>query len=505
MRSTEHELMWRQLLPIPERSAAPLQVQLRTALVNAVLDGRLPEGLRLPSGRELATLTGVSRNTAVLVYDRLVSDGYLEARPRDGYYVCGAIGRADVTPVAARPAPGMPDWSARTTGSNDPYHWLDRPAGWQKFRYPFVFGQFDSSLFPLSDWRECSRQALEVSAVESWAQDGADGDSALLIDQLIRRVLPRRGIAATPDQIMLTLGTQHGLYLLAALLAKPGTVVGVEEPGYMDARNIFMQKAARIAALPVDEFGVQVSSELADCHYIYCTPSHQCPTGVTMSTDRRLALLDHANRFDQVIFEDDYDPETQYIGQPLPALKAIDKCDRVIYLSSVSKLLSPGLRLGYIVAPAPVIERLRVLRRLMIRQVPGNNQVAVAKFIQQGHYDRLLHVTRQALSQRAAALVAALRRYMPDAQFTEPHGGSSLWVRLGSRPDFIALRAACIAQGVLFDPGEPFFQEPSSEPYLRIGFSSIPLERIEPGIRELSKLVETFTRHHASRRTTVAL
>lgn len=493
MRTTEHELMWRQLLPKPERSAAPLQVQLRTALVNAVLDGRLPEGLRLPSGREMATLTGVSRNTAVLVYDRLVSDGYLEARPRDGYYVCGAIGRADLTPIAANSAPNLPDWRARTAHPVDTHRWLDRPAGWQKFRYPFVFGQFDPSLFPLSDWRECSRQALEVAAVESWAQDGSGGDSALLIDQLIRRVLPRRGIAATPDQILLTLGTQHGLYLLADLFAKPGTVVGVEDPGYMDARNIFMQRGARIAPLPVDAFGLEIADELKRCQYIYCTPSHQCPTGVTMSTDRRLALLDHASRHDQVIFEDDYDPETQYVGQPLPALKAIDKCDRVIYLSSLSKLLSPGLRLGYIVAPAAVIDQLRVARRLMIRQVPGNNQIAAAKFIQQGHYDRLLHVTRQTLSLRAAALVAAVRRFMPEAEFGEPHGGSSLWVRMPAGVDLLALRTACIAQGLLFDPGEPFFLSAASQRYIRIGFSSIGLDRIEPGMELLGRVVKGFS------------
>ncbi|WP_144138248.1 PLP-dependent aminotransferase family protein [Paraburkholderia sp. BCC1884] len=504
MHRSEHDLMWQQLLPTPARGGTPLQVQLRTALVNAILDGRLPAGLRLPSGRELATLASVSRNTAVLVYERLVADGYLEARPRDGFYVCDAIRHAEPAQVDGAAMLHRPDWHARTSHSGDSFRWLDRPAGWQKFRYPFVFGQFDPKLFPLSDWRECSRQALDVPSVESWAQDGAHGDSSRLIDQLIRRVLPRRGIAATPDQILLTMGTQHGLYLLAGLFAKPGTVFGVENPGYMDARNIFARNGARVAPLPVDPFGVERSPELAACDYVYCTPSHQCPTGVTMSTDRRLDLLDHAARYDQVIFEDDYDPETQYVGQPLPALKAIDKCDRVIYLSSLSKLLSPGLRIGYVVGPASVIEKLRVMRRLMIRQAPGNNQVAAALFIEQGHYDRLLNQTRQTLSARAAALIDALRRYLPDALFNVPHGGSSAWVKLPGNPDLTALRAACIAQGLLFDPGEPFFYEAMREPYIRLGFSSIGVERIEPGVRELARLVDIYTRRHPSRRAVVA-
>jgi len=488
MHGETYELMWQQLLSSLERSATPLQVQLRTVLVNAILDGRLPAGLRLPSGRTLAALAKVSRNTVVLVYERLVEEGHLVARTRDGYYVCDAIKKERIRAVESPGLPDPPDWQTRMAGpAFEALRWLDRPSGWQQFRYPFVFGQFDPSLFPLSEWRECSRQALQVSAVETWAQDGTSGDSAQLIDQLIRRVLPRRGIAATPEQILLTLGTQHGLYLLAELFGHPGVSFGVENPGYMDARNIFGCHGSQVVPVPVDAHGLVPSAAGAACDYLYCTPSHQCPTGITMSTERRLELLAHAAQNDQVIFEDDYDPETQYAGQPLPALKAIDKCDRVLYLSSLSKLLSPGLRLGYIVGPAVVIERLRVIRRLMIRQAPGNNQVAAALFIQQGHYDRLLHRTREVLSQRASALVEALRRHLPEAVFAIPHGGSSLWLRLPGKPELAAVRAAALARGVLYDPGEPFFQEETMPaPWIRLGFSSIPLERIEPGIRELS-------------------
>jgi GntR family transcriptional regulator / MocR family aminotransferase len=499
VRQGEYELMWRQLLPaqLHERGGSPLQVQLRTALVGAILDGRLPAGLRVPSGRELAQLASVSRNTVVIVYERLVADGFLEARPRDGYFVSDGIERAQVRSVPALEAPEPPDWHARMARSEAAHRalrWLDRPEGWRRLRYPFACGQFDPKLFPLSDWRECSRQALEVGAVETWGQDGPGSDSPLLIDQLIRRVLPRRGIAAMPDQVLLTLGTQHGLYLLSELFAQPGAVIGIEDPGYMDARNIFSRHRASVRPLPVDDCGLSVSEELAACDYVYCTPSHQCPTGVTMSTDRRVALLDHAARHDQVIVEDDYDPETQYVGQPLPALKAIDKSDRVIYLSSLSKMLAPGLRLGYVVAPAPVIAKLRMLRRLMLRQAPGNNQHTAALFIQQGHYDRLLHQMREKLTARAAAISDALRRYLPDAPFNAPQGGSSIWLRLPKRVDTLALRAACIAQGVLFDPGEPFFHHAMTEPFIRLGFSSIPLERIDPGIRELARIVAQHMR-----------
>ncbi|MEN3111262.1 PLP-dependent aminotransferase family protein [Uliginosibacterium paludis] len=485
MSGDAQELMWRQLLLPLERGSTPLQLQLRSRLVNAMLDGRLAAGLRLPSGRELAAWAGLSRNTVVLVYDRLVEEGHLESRQREGYFVRGSFGREAPRALASTAAPAAPDWS-RHLGPAAPFRWLDRPAGWQTLPYPFVFGQFDASLFPLAEWRECSRQALQAQALPDWAHDIPGNDCPELIEQLIHRVLPRRGIAATPGQILLTLGTQHGLYLLGELFGRPGCRLGVENPGYMDVRNIFGRFGGDILPLPVDSEGLQIGPALAGCRYLYCTPSHQCPTGVTLSTERRLALLAHAAEHDQIVFEDDYDPETQYQGQPLPALKAIDRADRVIYLGSFSKLLSPGLRLGYVVAPTEVIERLRVLRRLMVRQAPGNNPLAAAFFIREGHYDRLLQNTRNALAERAGLLVAALRRHLPEARFTPPQGGSGLWLALPGTADPGALREAAFRRGVLYDPGEPFFQQPAASTCLRLGFSSIRPAAIDAGIRELA-------------------
>lgn len=492
----EHELMWRQLLVLDRKAPSPLQIQLRSGLVNAALDGRLPDGLKLPSSRDLARILGVARNTVSLVYERLVAEGHIESRAREGHFVRATIRRIEVRKIDAELAASRPDWDARVAPCAA-HRWLDRPVGWQKYRYAFVYGQFDPKLFPLADWRECDRQALEVAAVRRWGQDNAEGGSDALIDQLIRRVLPRRGISAKPDEVLLTMGTQHGLYLLSALFGGTDTRVGIENPGYMDARNIFTHHGAQVVPLPVDGNGLTITDALAQCRYVYCTPSHQCPTGATMSTERRLELLAHAARHDQVILEDDYDPETQYVGQPLPALKAIDKCDRVIYLSSLSKLLSPGLRVGFIVAPAVVIRRLRELLRLMIRRVPGNNELATAYFLQHGHYDRLLHNTRESLHQRADALTLALRKHLPDAAFSPPEGGASLWLKLPGRIDQRALLASCAANGLLFDPGLPFFHDEPDESVIRLGFSVIPVERIEPGIAEFARHVHAHRRRSA--------
>ncbi|MFL9876941.1 PLP-dependent aminotransferase family protein [Herbaspirillum rhizosphaerae] len=499
--SDAHQVMWHQIFPEPDRRGTTLQSQLRVCFVDAVLDGRLMAGMRLPSSRELADMLSISRNTVVLVYEKLAEDGYLENRPRNGYYVSDQYLRQVRDASAAKPV--MPerdshrvDWNARMSALPDAMKWLDKPSDWQRYRYPFLYGQFDPSLFPIADWRECSRQALDVSAIRGWAPDAIDNDNASLVDQLIRRVLPRRGIAAKREEVLLTVGAQQALYLVGELLVPPGSTVAVEDPGYMDARNIFLRRGAKLQGLGLDRDGVLPDpAVLASSQTVYCTPSHQCPTGITLNTERRLALLAWAREHDGILIEDDYDAEMQYVGKPSPALKAIDHDQRVIYIGSLSKTLSPGLRIGYIVAPAEVITQLRVLRRLMIRHPATNNQLAAALFISHGHYDRFLHVMREELAKRASVLIEAVRRYLPEMQFVAPDGGSALWGTFAEDVDTRLLRKVASEQGILIESGEAFFLSPQGQfNCVRLGFSSIPAERIESGIRELAILAAPMLR-----------
>ena len=245
-----------------------------------------------------------------------------------------------------------------------------KPKEWLRYQYPFLYGQFDPSLFPTNDWRECARGALSVLEIHNWARDLVDGDDPELIDQLRLHVLPRRGIWASPDEIIVTIGAQQALYLLAQLLLGKNTTIGVEDPGYPDARNIFSTMSDRVIGLPVDEDGLQMSSALNGCDYVYLTPGHQCPTTVTMPLERRSELLSLARENDFVIIEDDYETEFLPDARETPSLKSLDVDGRVLYVGSLSKVLAPGLRLGYIIAPAPVIHELRALRRLMLRHLP---------------------------------------------------------------------------------------------------------------------------------------
>jgi GntR family transcriptional regulator/MocR family aminotransferase len=495
--SDVHQVMWHQIFPHPDRHTSTLQSQLRVGFVDAMLDGRLMAGMRLPSSRELADMLSISRNTVVLVYEKLTEDGYLENRPRNGYYVSDQYLRhiRDTTataPARQKETPGQIDWSKRMSALPEEMKWLDKPGDWQRYRYPFLYGQFDSSLFPIADWRECSRRALDVSAIHGWAPDAIDNDNESLVAQLIWRVLPRRGIAAKREEVLLTVGAQQALYLISELLVAPGSCVAVEDPGYMDARNIFLRRGARLIGLGVDKDGVVPDrNSLATAQTVYCTPSHQCPTGITMSAERRMALLAWARECNGLLVEDDYDAEMQYAGKPSPALKAIDHDQRTIYIGSLSKTLSPGLRIGYIVAPAAVIKQLRVLRRLMIRHPPSNNQLAAALFISHGHYERSVHNMRAELAKRAALLTDALRTYLPELQFTPPDGGSALWGQFAAGCDTRQLRQAALERDILIESGEAFFwAHPGQHNCIRLGFSSIPSERIDAGIKELASLAK---------------
>lgn len=477
-------------LPIDEGGG--LQDQLRRMLVAAILDDRLAPGCRLPSCRKLAMSLGIARNTVVLAYQALVDEGYLESRERSGYYVNGEILGARAEPSAARPevSPGDADWRPRLKLRPSAQENIVKPRDWRRQPYPFIYGQVDPDLFPLSAWRECSRQALAKLAVNDWIGDRFTDDDPLLVEQVRTRALPRRGLRAADDEILITLGAQHALYLLATLLMRDDTTVGLEEPGYVDARNIFRLAGARLKPLPVDGGGLVVDDRLDDCDYVYVTPSHQSPTTVTMPLDRRLALLERAAARRFIVIEDDYEPEANFLNKPTTALKSLDRQGRVIYVGSFSKALAPGLRLGYMVAPSPLIAELRLLRRLMLRHPPSNNQRTVALFLMGGHHDALVNRLHRAYRARWETMGEALARYLPDSSRVPTFGGTSYWVKGPDRLDAAALAVDALGHGVVIESGAVHFlsRNPPRNCF-RLGFSSIPLERIEPGIELLAELV----------------
>lgn len=492
-----------QLFHLNPASSATLQAQVREMLVAAILDGHIPHGNLVPSPRKLSQQLGVARATVIYAYEQLTDEGYLIARERSGYYVSD-----DVTECKQRPEPVVDetnaasiDWASRIKFKPSAQRNIIKPGNWHKYPYPFIYGQPEASLFPIADWRECCRQALGVSEIREWTRDHVDIDDSSLIEQIRVRVLPRRGVWAEPEQILITVGAQHALYLLAGLLLS-GKTVGVENPGYPDARNIFEWQAAQVVGVPVDAQGLVLSDELASCDYLYVTPESQSPTTVTLSLQRRLALLQRAAETDMVIIEDDYESGMHYEGESIPALKSYDTDGRVLYVGSLSKTLAPGMRLGYLVGPEKLIQEARNLRRLMMRHVPTNNEHAMALFLARGHYDSLLRRLCHTYKERWQTLDDALSQHLPNTQRIHNCSGTAFWIEGPTQLDSRHLQRQAAQHGILIEPGDVYFmQQPPPLNYFRLGFSAIPLASIEPGIRKLAELIHGCCQTDAYRLT----
>ncbi|MCP3687912.1 MAG: GntR family transcriptional regulator, partial [Gammaproteobacteria bacterium] len=241
MQNRQNQMMWNRLFTISRERKVSYQRQLRETIVTAILDNKLPLEVALPSSRELARHLGIARNTVVLAYQQLIDEGYLVSRERSGYYINKTMlnGRVSIERPAGSDQEPQPDWDRHIKFRPSQQRNIIKPVDWKKYPYPFLFGQLDPSLFPVADWRDCCRQALSVSDIEDVTPDHIDTDDPLLIEQIQARILPRRGVWASRDEILITMGAQQALYILADLLINKDTSIGIENPGYADARNIF--------------------------------------------------------------------------------------------------------------------------------------------------------------------------------------------------------------------------------------------------------------------------
>ena len=480
------------LLYISTDDCSSLQQQIREQMVVAILDGYIPVDMPLPSTRKLAKQLRVSRNTVVTVYETLAADGYLISRERSGFFVNPEIVAGNAASGSAKrdSTVSSVEWQSRLKVNPVVQSNIHKIHNWQDFEYPFIYGQLDPTLFPVNNWRECCKDAVSVQAIRDWTSDRFDSDDPLLIEQIRTRILTRRGICASNDEVLITIGSQQALYLLAQLLLDGESTLGIENPGYVNVANIAKLFQARVLGLPLDDQGLVLSDELEQLDCLYVTPSHQCPTTITMPLNRRKSLLNLAEDNDFVIIEDDYECEINFHSDPTPALKSLDQSDRVVYLGSLSKTLAPGLRLGFMVAPAPLIERARTLRQLMLRHPPSNNQRSVALFLSRGYHDSLVRSLTLAYTERGAIMADALSKYLPNSTL-QPWGGSSFWVQGPKELDARELKLKAIEHGILIESGDVYFL-PENPPlhFFKLGYSSIASEKIEPGIKKLSAIIE---------------
>ncbi|MEM1004626.1 MAG: PLP-dependent aminotransferase family protein [Pseudomonadota bacterium] len=471
-----------------------LQAQIQQMIAEGILSGRFHVGEKLPSSRKLAAHLGVSRITVTLAYTELLANDYLTAKGRSGYYV------SENAPVPPKYTPVQRfdetvDWTkalARTYTSGDV---LSKPKDWRSYRYPFIYGQADRKLFDHANWRLCAVRALGHKDFDSLTADYVDQDDSLLIEFIARHTLPRRGIAARPEEILITMGAQNALWLASRILLNGKRKAAIENPCYYALRDLLNHWDCKVVPLNVDRDGLPPESIPEDVDVIFTTPSHQSPTTATMPVTRRSDLLSRAREMDAMIVEDDYEFEMAFLGAPSPALKSMDRDGRVIYIGSFSKSLFPGLRLGYMVGSEPFIRQARALRSLVLRHPPGHMQRTAAYFLSLGHYDAQIRRMSNALANRRDALDQAISKYGLTVAGRGVLGGSSIWMSAPETVDTSALAQRLQGQSVHIEPGAPFFSGPNRpQNFFRLGYSSIETDRIDPGIRLISEAIRSHSR-----------
>ncbi len=458
-----------------------LQKQVQQIVAEGILSGRFRPGEKMPSTRKLARHLNVSRITVTLAYTELQADDYLSSQGRSGFYV--SQNAPQPPKFEARISHDTVDWS-RALGRRFSRHAaMQKPADWRSYRYPFIYGQVDETLFDRANWRLCALQALGQRDFDTLTGDHYERDDEKLIEFIARQSLPRRGILARPEQILITLGAQNALWLASQVLLTQRRTAAIEDPCYPGLRDILNQSRCHLHEIPVSDRGLDPRNLPADIDALFCTPSHQCPTTATMPLARRQALLERAARDDFLIIEDDYEFEMSFLKPPSPSLKSLDRNGRVIYVGSFSKSLFPGLRLGYLVGSEPFIREARALRASVLRHPPGHMQRTAAYFLSLGHYDALIRRMGRAYFERRQVMDQALRAHGLAIEGSGDFGGSSFWMKAPPKINTSDLAARLRAKGVLIEPGAPFFGETAGRRnFYRLAYSSIPTDRIEPGV-----------------------
>jgi GntR family transcriptional regulator/MocR family aminotransferase len=457
-----------------------LATQIYRQIIEAVVDGRLRPGERMPPTRELARRLAVSRNTVAVAYDRLTAEGFLVGRVGAGTFVCGeALDRR------------RPRTAPAGRGVEPRRFWRTAPSpvtGLGEGPYDFTVGVPEVQLFPLETWRRLVTQELRLATIQQADYSEPAGHPGLR-EAIARYVGVARSVRAAPGDVLVTHGAQQALDLVGRVLIDPGTRVAVEEPGYPPARLLFESLGARVTGVPVDGDGLDVAALPADTRLVYVTPSHQYPLGVPMSLRRRAALLAWAERHRAVVVEDDYDSEFRFEDRPLEPLQSLDRDGRVVYVGTFSKTMLPMLRLGFLVAPASLRPALVSAKRLTDWHGELSNQAALARFLDDGHLARHVRRATRVYADRHAAVVGALRRDF--AGWLEPVPsavGLHVCARLapGAEVDLTGVVRRAAEAGVAVTELARFCGERPAQRGLVIGYGAVPTDRIPEGMRRLA-------------------
>lgn len=466
----------------------PLGDQIFRQLSDAILDGRLRPGDRLPPTRTLALQLAVSRNTVGVAYERLVSEGLVDGRVGAGSFVAAVpLQPRDVRRAPAGSVTPRAEWRGA-----QPFQ-AGAPPG---IAVDFGVGTPDHRLFPLTAWRRLVAAELRTSIAEAAGYADPAGLPALRA-AIARHVSVSRAVKTGEADVITTNGAQQAFDLLARILVSPGTRVAIEDPGYGRAAAAFAAHGARVVGVPVDDEGLVVDALPAKTRIVYVTPSHQFPTGVAMSLRRRGALLRWADREGAVIVEDDYDTEFRFGGRPLDPLQSLDRAGRVVYVGSFSKVLLPGLRLGFMVAPASLQQALHAARQAADWHGERTNQAALARFIDGGGFAQHLRKVTRAYGDRYVRVVAAVERDLT-RWFEVVPAAAGMHVAARARSDRrIEVRQVvegAARRGVRVHALSSFARDRAGADGLVLGYGAVDPLLIDEGISAIARVCQALER-----------
>lgn len=481
---------WDFAIALDSGAAQPLFLQIARGIAQAVKQGRLRPGDKLPGTRALASTLGVHRNTTIAAYDELVAEGWLQSRATGGTYVNTDL--PDPSPRAFAPAPVE---TGLTSHSEPGFPLASAPPPRRKpaappETLPLSAVDADLRLVPLDALARAYRRALMSEGPQILGPGDPRGHRRLR-SALAGMLAATRGVACQPDNLLVTRGSQMALFLTARALVQPGDVVAIESLGYRFGWEAFASAGARLAPLPVDGQGLVVDAlaELASrqqVRAVYLTPHHHYPTTVTLSPGRRLQLLELAAARGIAVVEDDYDNEFHYDGRPILPLASADPAGVVVYVGTLSKILAPGLRMGFVAAPRAVIDRMAGLRGAIDGQGDLVVECAVAELLEDREVQRHASRMRRTYRARRDALVLALREHLGGAlSFQQPAGGMALWANVDPAIDLAAWSDRAVARGVSIQPPGRFAYEGPEPHAVRVGFACLSPEELVEAVRRL--------------------
>lgn len=447
----------------------PLYQQLYQWIKKEIEEGRLLPEMKMPSIRQLTLHLKVSRNTVEAAYQQLQSEGYLVSVPKSGIWI------AEIEKPFFHP--NTEECVISLEGKTSSAVQID-----------FEYGNIDSQKFPLKKWKKCLAEAVDQEGQWLFEYSDSLGDWSLR-REISHYLLQSRGVRSSPEQILITPGTQDSIALLCQLLDLREEPVAMEEPGYTGVRKVLQDQGCHIDPVCLEKDGLSVEHlKKGNAKAVYLTPSHQFPFGMVLPISKRMQVLNWAYQTGGYIIEDDYDGEYRYLGQPIPSLKSLDEEERVIYLGTFSKSFLPSARLSYIVLPPSLM--VRYLQRFTAynQSVSPIIQRAIAVFMQSGEFNRHIRRMRKVYQKKHQALLMSIEKYMgTQVKIVGEKSGLHILLKLKgiTGPELIE---RSLEKGVkVYSPARFWLQpSPESDSYIMLGFGGLSIEEIENGVRLLA-------------------